>query len=164
MVWSPGNEWKWETLKLVFRVAPGPGELPALSTTPQSLWLAPGKVAVRGAVAYADQADPMASGDGATSLLVGLDGTGTNIADLLVAMTLGHLGTGQVGGWGIRGAKAPGGVNGPNPNGAGGVILIPEGSEDGTNPHDGTRNGISAKCDSGTMTGTLFLEFEWRPL
>lgn len=161
---GPSEQWQPIALRLAFRAVPVPPELPAISPANQVLWVPPSPGAIRSVVLFEDDGDPVVAAGGATVLRLGLNGSTTSIGSLFVpSQTIATLNVGQVGGWGIRGAADPGGVNATNPNGSGGVVMIGEGQADGTSPADDTR-GLAISSDAGTVTGVLFVLFEFRAI
>ncbi|MFW5921261.1 MAG: hypothetical protein ACOCUS_05420 [Polyangiales bacterium] len=150
--------------QLVFRSSPGPGQLPELSTSPLLVWQAPGRVAVRGVVVYEVSVDPITPAGGASQILCGLNAEASRVDRLFGDNTIGQLNLGRVIGAGAYGAESPGGTSGPNPNGDGGVVLVPQGEQNGVDPDNGFRDGVALQVDTGTATGGMFLELEYRHL
>lgn len=133
-------------------------------TAPVQAWAASGIVAVRSVVIFEDSNDPIVAAGGALTVRVGFNRTATvGISDIFSAPTIATLNLGRVRGWGVGGAIAPAALL-SNPNGEGGVILASVGAFNGTDPTSNERDGIYLATDVGSVTGTLFLVFEFRTL
>lgn len=147
-------DWTFERLEISTLIASG--------TSGTLVWTPPGIVAVRSVIAYEDSADPLVGGGGATSLFVGFQGSA--FRTLIVDATLAQLNGGAACGWGARGPLPPSTTQNRTPNVDGGIVLIPTGERNGTDPSDAYRAGLYAFADTGNITGTWFLDFEWRSL
>lgn len=133
-----------------------------VSTAPLQVWAAPSRVLVEQVVAYEDSGDPLVFNGGASELWVGTS-FNSNTQPSLIQALKSLVNAGRVMGAGFRGPYGPGTAGG-FPNATSGVVLIPAGGGDGTNPIATDRDGLYATADVGTITGTWFLEFFWTPM
>lgn len=156
--------WRTEQIRSVFRAAPGPGELAAITVSGIAFWRPPTRALVRAVVHVVDLGDPLVFGGAPAATVVGV-GLITN-GVLLTQRLLLNAGTGS---WNLAGGRglgwassltaAAGSADTP-PHQAGGIVLWPA-----NGLWTGETQGESAlayAADQGNVTGTILTTLEWR--
>lgn len=159
MILSTPIEWAgFQAGPFQFRAVPGAGQyaqIIPIGVASPTLFTPTQPIIIRSPYAWSDDADPLVAGGGATtvSLCIGDKDVGVNLANFIGASTIAT--------WNSATNAIGAGVTNPTVPNQQEFVLYPAAARAGKAASD---RSIRAICDAGTVTGTLYLAFQWKPM